>query len=171
MNKINNKTIYTTKFYADAALYEVLHSGSATIASIMQLACLLIGCSRLEKGTRDPSALLYLFLGILIIPLLFYVMPYLSAVRKFKKDYNEKSPTTITAEINSKYIHIKNNKGGSQRYDYNDLAYVKLTKSMLIIGTRLNKNEKIYLDVNSFSGPSYVSPEETCRYIKDQIRK
>lgn len=155
MNAIINSTDYDKNFYKLIAGQKLFKDPISFVGAFAVVMCCYSGITLLVSGQYEISTYLYLVLGLVLIPVLCFVLPY----RKNCKAYEEAmkltkgKPFIINVKFSLDSLNMKNSLSQSELHKYNEVKSISIKGDLITIS--LNKGNPIYINKKSFLDCTY----------------
>ena len=163
-----NKTIYTKDFQKKVAFLSTFNKEKMFLPILLMILTIYSGSIELNKDPRSLNAWLMILIGFILLPIIFFLIPYLITMSGYKNismDIKGKD-FYVEAEFTSSLIRFKNSLGQTSNVLYENISNFSLNKNIVIIKDK-NQRQAMYLDKNSFDPPY----EELKEYVMTKISK
>ena len=138
--KIENITVCDEKYFKDMNAYITQNDNKKRAKRIIIILVLLLGMFTLKKYNIRVALFLYV-LGLVILPLLFYILPYNMRKKMFNKALtkaNDKE-SSIKSIFNEKGIKTSDYAGNAIEFRYKDIDKIDEFNGLIVIHTVNNK--------------------------------
>ena len=155
MNSIINKTNYDKNFYKLIASYKLTKDAISFIGTVGVVLCCYNGVTALINGIYEIPTYIYLILGLVLIPITCFVLPY----RKNCKAYDEAMKLTkgkeliIEVKFSLNSFNMKNSLSQSELHKYSEVKSINVRGTLIII--YLKEGKPIYINKQSFVDNTY----------------
>ena len=153
--RIMNVTKCDKEFFTRLNEYQTKNRKNRYTGSILMVLCLLLAMYILKKGNNTKAAIILYVIALIVLPLLFYFIPYNTRRRMYNGILKRSSlkENTIEAEFKENHILAKDYSGNSISYEYKKISMIREYKELLIIITEDRKT--LYLNKNGFKKANY----------------
>lgn len=161
-----NHTDYTRDFYRRIARYRVFHGTNGLIIAVAITLLCASGASRLNENANDRGAWMMLLMGLVLLPLLGYAVPYFTTVHGYRaamKDTKGK-PLIVTTEITKNEVTVRNSINQTLHLKYPQITRVEEDKGLVALWT--SGRPTAYFDMDSFTEGS---GDEAVTFLKERI--
>lgn len=162
--KYINKTVYDKNYYEKLARYNNLQGGSFIRMLLFITVFLFIAMQNFKTEGSHVLGIIYLCLGLALIPLFSFVLPKISAAKSYKKlmEETQQNGKTVTTEIRTK-IASTGSDGSEEIHEFDQVIRMSRYQGMLHLLFRDRK--KLCLDLSGFTNQD---PEEVLAYLVEK---
>ena len=155
MNAIINRTNYDKKFYKLIASYKLTKDAISFIGTVGVVLCCYNGVTALINGIYEMTTFIYLLLGLILIPITCFVLPY----RRNCKAYDEAMKLTkgkdfiVDVKFSLDSLNMKNSLSQSELHKYSEVKSINIRGNLIVIN--LKEGNPIYIDSQSYIDNTY----------------
>lgn len=160
MNSIINSTNYDKNFYKLIAGYKLTKDIISFIGALGVVLCCYNGVTALVNGKYEINTFMYLLLGLVLIPLTCFVLPY----RRNAKAYDEAMKLTkgksfiIEVKFSLDSLNMRNSLSQSELHKYSEVKSINVRGNLIAI--TLKEGNPIFINKESFVESTYNNFKE-----------
>lgn len=152
---ILNKTTYSKQFYKKIASSKIFKDPITFLGTIACCFACYTGTTTLMGAGINIIAIIYLVLGLIIVPIFCFFLPYSNNCKAYDRmmELTKNKEFYAETKFSNLSFNMKNSLGQSELHDYKDIKSINIKNDLIIIN--LKKGNPIYMDKNSFVSSSY----------------
>lgn len=155
MNTITNSTNYDKNFYKLIAMHKLFIEPLSLIGAFAVVLCCYYGVTLFVGGVYDTTTFVYLALGLILVPITCFVMPYKRNSNAYEEAMRltKGKPYVVTVKFSLDSLNKKNSLSQSALYKYSEVKSINVKGNLIII--KISKRNPIYMNKESFVDSTY----------------
>ena len=166
-SNILNTTNYDKEFYRKIAGQKFLKDPIVFFGVIMICLSCYSGSTLLINNGISFISIIYLIMGLLIIPFFCLYLPYSTNCKAYEKvmKLTKGKEFIVDIKFSGQSFNMKNTLGQSELHNYKEIKSIKVSSNLITIN--INKGNPIYLDQNSFVNSSFDDFKEYIEFVSN----
>ena len=127
----------------------------------IMILCIMFGMYLLQSGENFLLALLLYFIGLIVIPIAVFIVPYNVRRRKYNAYLKGEKQPEVKGDFGEHKFRIRNFDGTDSTYQYRSIDDIFINGQQLVIKT--GDKRTYYLALSGFNG---MTEDEVCGFLK-----
>lgn len=155
MNTIINSTNYDKNFYKLIAGQKLFKDPISLVGAFAAVLCCYSGVTSFVDSNYEISTFLYLILGLVLIPIFCFILPYRKNCSAYKEamKLTKGKPFLIEVKFSLNSLNMKNSLSQSELHAYSEVKSINVKGNLITI--ILEKGNPIYINKEAFVDCKY----------------